>query len=81
MLNARDLYELLGVDQDADLDATHRAYRKQSKESHPDLHQGTARESTEPMSKLNQAWEVLRSPQMLSAYDWLEQQRSEEAVA
>jgi hypothetical protein len=81
VLEARDLYELLGVDREADVKTIRGAYRKQSKESHPDLHQGTARESTELMIRLNKAWEVLRSPEMRCAYDWLEQQRSEEAVA
>lgn len=81
VLDARDLYELLGVDGEADVDTIRGAYRKQSKESHPDLHQGTAREATERMVMLNQAWEVLRSPEMRRAYDWLEQQRREEAVA
>lgn len=81
VLEARDLYELLGVDREADLDTIRRAYRKQSKESHPDLHQRTARASTELMIRLNQAWEVLRSPEMRRAYDWVQQQRSEQAAA
>jgi hypothetical protein len=81
VLEAQDLYELLGVDRAANLDTIRHAYRKQSKESHPDLHEATAREYTELMIKLNLAWEVLRSPQMRCAYDWLEQHRSEEAVA
>jgi hypothetical protein len=81
VLEARDLYELLGVDQTAGLDTIRHAYREQSKQSHPDLHQRTARESTELMIRLNQAWEVLRSPEMRRAYDWLEQQQSERAVA
>jgi hypothetical protein len=81
VLNAEDLYDLLGVDRAADLDTIRGAYRRQSKESHPDLHEGTARESTELMIKLNQAWEVLRSPEMRCAYDWLEQRQSERAVA
>ncbi len=81
VLEARDLYELFGVDRGANLDTIRRAYREQSKACHPDLHQGTARDSTEQMIRLNQAWEVLRSPAMRSAYDYLQDQRTEQAVA
>lgn len=81
VLDSRNVYELLGVDPGADVDTIRRAYRKQSKESHPDLHRSTARESTETMIRLNQAWEVLRSPEMRRAYDWLERHRYEEAAA
>lgn len=80
VLDATDLYGLLGVESDAELGAIRHAYRRRCKESHPDLSQGTARESTEIMIRLNQAWEVLRSPAMRRAYDWLELQR-DKAVA
>ena len=75
VLDATDLYELLEVEPDAELATIRHAYRVRSKDSHPDLSQGTARESTETMIRLNQAWEVLRSPAMRRAYDWLELQR------
>lgn len=78
VLEADNLYEMLHVDPGADVDTIRRAYRARCKESHPDLHDSTARESTEVMIRLNHAWEVLRSPEMRLAYDWLEQQRSEQ---
>ena len=53
MLDAHDLYELFGVDADADTATIRTAYRQQSKESHLDLHQGTARDATELMITLN----------------------------
>lgn len=81
VLEADGLYELLGVDPETDVDTIRRAYRTRCKESHPDLHDSTARDSTEVMIRLNHAWEVLRSPDMRLAFDWLEQQRREETVA
>jgi DnaJ domain len=80
VLEAEDLYELLGVDPDATIEEIRRAYRQRSKEVHPDLHQAS-RDATEQMMHLNQAWEIMQSPPLRAAYDWLEQQRAEEAVA
>jgi hypothetical protein len=80
VLEADGLYELLGVDSGADADTIRAAYRRCSKESHPDLRHSTARDSAEVMIMLNRAWEVLRSPSMRRAYDWLEQQRSQAAA-
>lgn len=81
VLEANDLYDLLRVEPDANVDTIRRAYRARCKESHPDLHGTTARDSTEAMIRLNEAWEILRSPEMRRAFDWLEQQRDEQAVA
>jgi hypothetical protein len=42
---------------------------------------GTPRQATERMIALNQAWEILRSPQMRAAYDWLAEQDDEGVAA
>lgn len=81
VMQADNLYELLGVDRHADTDTIRRAYRARCKESHPDLQNATARESTDTMVQLNRAWEILRSPEMRRAYDWREEQLSEEAIS
>jgi DnaJ domain len=52
------------------------AYRARCKEIHPDLHDGS-RGATEEMMRLNQAWEILRSPAMREAYDWVQTQRNQ----
>jgi hypothetical protein len=79
VVGAEGLYEHLGVPRDASLEQLRRAYRQRCKEIHPDLHEGS-RTATEEMLRLNQAWEILRSPAMREAYDWLQSQR-DEAVA
>lgn len=80
VLGAADLYGLLEVSPSATVQEIHRAYRQRSKEAHPDFH-NASREATELMMHLNQAWEILRSEQMREAYDWLQTQKDEEAVA
>lgn len=73
---AEDLYGLLGVDSGADTDTIGTRYRAMCKEHHPDLRQSDD-DSTDMMIRLNRAWEVLRSPDMRAAYDWLQGQRGE----
>jgi hypothetical protein len=80
VLEAEGLYALLQVEPNASLEEIRRAYRQRSKDVHPDLHQAS-REATQQMMRLNQAWEILQSAPMRAAYDWLEEQRAEEAVA
>jgi hypothetical protein len=80
VLNAENLYEVLNVHPSSDLDTIRRAYRQRSKEAHPDMHQG-GRPSADTMILLNRAWEILRSEEMRSAYDWLESQRQDVVAA
>ena len=70
VLSADDLYELLDVAPDASTDDIRAAYRRRSKEAHPDLRHGVG--SADEMIRLNQAWEVLRDRQMREAYDWVD---------
>jgi hypothetical protein len=80
VLEADGLYELIGVQVGADIETIRKAYRSRSKDWHPDLSQEASREATENMIRLNQAWEILRSPEMRQAYDWLIMQRQTESV-
>jgi hypothetical protein len=81
VLQAHGLYELIGVEADAEIATIHSAYRTRSKEWHPDLSPHASRDASERMIKLNQAWEILCSAEMRAAYDWLTVQRQTEAAA
>jgi DnaJ-class molecular chaperone len=80
VLDAEDLYELLEVESAADLETIHGAFRAQCKKWHPDMQQTMTRDATETMIRLNKAWEVLRSPELRRAYDWVSQQKVREAA-
>ena len=60
----RDLYEILGVDQDADDDEIKRAYRRKARELHPDTGG-----DPEAFKELTAAYEVLNNPQARANYD------------
>jgi molecular chaperone DnaJ len=60
----RDLYEILGVEQDADQEAIKRAYRRKARQLHPD-----AGGDEDGFKELTTAYEVLRNPQTRSNYD------------
>lgn len=64
MPTVRDLYEVLGVSQDADDADIKRAYRRKARELHPD--QGG---NEEAFKELTAAYEVLKNPQAKSNYD------------
>jgi hypothetical protein len=67
------LYDLLGVDPDASPEELHRAYRHRARLLHPDGQAGrTAAEMASAqaaMSRLNEAWSVLRDPETRRRYD------------
>jgi hypothetical protein len=75
VLGASDLYELLGVSTTSTIDELRTAFRARCKEIHPDLQTASAN-TTEDMIRLNNAWEILRSNRMRTAYDWLEARRA-----
>jgi molecular chaperone DnaJ len=60
----RDLYEILGVSQDADESAIKRAYRRKARELHPD-----AGGDSEAFKELTAAYEVLKNPEARANYD------------
>ena len=61
---ARDLYEILGVPQDADQETIKRAYRRKARQLHPD-----AGGNEDGFKELTTAYEVLRNPETRANYD------------
>jgi curved DNA-binding protein CbpA len=59
-----DLYQVLGVEHDADHDAIRRAYRRKARTLHPDAGGGT-----EAFAALSQAHAVLSDPERRAEYD------------
>ncbi len=65
---ARDFYEVLGIPRSASQDDIKKAYRKLSKELHPDKHKGDkAAEAT--FKEVNEAYETLSDPRKKQMYD------------
>jgi molecular chaperone DnaJ len=62
-----DLYDLLGVDRDADADTIKKAYRKLARQLHPDVNPDP--ESQDRFKQVSAAYEVLSDPQKRAAYD------------
>lgn len=65
---ARDFYSVLGVAKGASADDIKKAYRKLSKELHPDKHKGDKAAETR-FKEVNEAYEVLSNPQKKQMYD------------
>ncbi|PHH67626.1 hypothetical protein CDD82_1266 [Ophiocordyceps australis] len=68
----KDYYKVLGVAHDADDRQIKSAYRKQSKQYHPDkaANQGIDRETAEKkMAAINEAYEVLSDPGLRARFD------------
>lgn len=68
MSETRDLYDILGVAKDADLETMRKAYRKLARQNHPDLNPGDAA-AEERFKDLSLAWEVLQDAERRQAYD------------
>jgi molecular chaperone DnaJ len=64
---SQDLYELLGVDRDADADTIKKAYRRLARQLHPDVNPDP--ETQEKFKEVSLAYEVLSDPQKRAAYD------------
>ncbi|MGL5826256.1 MAG: molecular chaperone DnaJ [Nocardioides sp.] len=62
-----DLYELLGVPQDADADVIKKAYRRLARQLHPDVNPDPA--TQERFKEVSLAYEVLSDPGKRAAYD------------
>lgn len=68
----KDYYKVLNVPSDADERAIKRAYRKMTKQNHPDktTAQGVPKEEAEKkMANINEAYEVLSDPDLRARFD------------
>lgn len=68
----KDYYKILGVAHDADDRQIKSAYRKASKQYHPDkaVKQGVSKEEAEKkMAGINEAYEVLSDPELRARFD------------
>ena len=68
MAEKRDYYEVLGVHKDASAEEIKKAFRKLSKENHPDLHPGD-KACEERFKEANEAYEVLSDEDKRRKYD------------
>ena len=64
---SQDLYDILGVDRDADTETIKKAYRKLARKYHPDVNPDPA--TQEKFKEVSRAYEVLSDPQKRAAYD------------
>ena len=64
----RDYYEILGLKKGSSEDEIKKAYRKQAKKSHPDLHPGD-KDAEARFKELNEAYEVLSDTSKRAQYD------------
>ena len=67
MMNKRDYYEVLGISKGASADEIKKAYRKLSKQYHPDLNKEEGAETK--FKEIAEAYEVLSDDQKRARYD------------
>ncbi|MEE3717224.1 molecular chaperone DnaJ [Tumidithrix elongata RA019] len=64
---ARDYYEILGVERNADKEDIKRAYRRLARKYHPDVNKESG--ADERFKEINRAYEVLSEPETRARYD------------
>lgn len=69
MAEKRDYYEVLGVNKDASDEEIKRAYKQQVKKYHPDIYQGDKAYAENMMKEVNEAYDVLSTPEKKAKYD------------
>ncbi len=68
----KDYYKVLGVSRDADQRQIKAAYRKQTREHHPDkaVRTGVSKEDAEKrMASINEAYEIISDPELRARFD------------
>lgn len=65
----KDYYEILGVSKTASDDELKKAYRKLAKKWHPDANPDNKKEAEAKFKEINEAYEVLSTPQKRKMYD------------
>jgi molecular chaperone DnaJ len=65
---SKDLYAVLGISRDASESDIKKAYRRLSKELHPDKHKGD-KEKEKKFKEINEAYEILSDSKKKQAYD------------
>ena len=68
MADKRDYYEVLGISKGASDDEIKKAYRREAKKYHPDLHPGDKAAETK-FKEVNEAYEVLSDSEKKARYD------------
>lgn len=68
MADKKDYYEVLGVSKGASDEELKKAFRKEAKKYHPDLHPGD-KEAEAKFKEINEAYEVLSNPEKRQRYD------------
>ncbi|MBE8365997.1 DnaJ domain-containing protein, partial [Leptospira borgpetersenii serovar Balcanica] len=63
----RDYYEVLGISKSASADEIKKAYRKLSKQYHPDINKEAG--ADEKFKEISEAYEALSDPQKRAQYD------------
>jgi molecular chaperone DnaJ len=69
MVSKRDYYEVLGVAKTATDDELKKAFRKLARKYHPDVNRDNPEEAEAKFKEINEAYEVLSSPERRAQYD------------
>jgi len=70
-VSKRDYYEVLGIPRTASDDEIKKAFRKLARKYHPDVNRDGTKESEDKFKEVNEAYEVLSTPEKRQQYDQL----------